>query len=229
MPAALILAAGRGERLRPLTDAAPKPLLKAGGRPLIDWQVERLVRAGFTELVVNHAYLGEMIESALGDGRSFGARIRYSPESPALETAGGIVKALPLLPREPFVVVSSDIYTHFDYATLVPRIERIAADRTTCTAHLVLVDNPPWHSGGDMGLMGGLITRDGPRLTYGNIGVFHPAMFDGIEPGTWLKLFPWAYRFVDEGRVSGELFRGEWDNVGTAQQLAALDERLAKR
>jgi MurNAc alpha-1-phosphate uridylyltransferase len=229
MPAALILAAGRGERLRPLTDAVPKPLLKAGGRALVEWQVESLVRAGFHDLVVNHAHLGAMIESALGDGRRFGARIRYSAESPALETAGGIVRALPLLPGEPFVVVSSDIHTDFDYATLLPRIERIAADRVTCTAHLVLVDNPPWHAGGDMGLMSGFITRDGPRLTYGNIGVFHPAMFEGIEPGTWLKLFPWAYRFVDEGRVSGERFSGGWDNVGTAQQLAALDERLAKR
>jgi N-acetyl-alpha-D-muramate 1-phosphate uridylyltransferase len=229
MPAALILAAGRGERLRPLTDAVPKPLLEAGGRTLIDWQVERLARAGFTELVVNHAHLGAMIESALGDGRRFGARIRYSPESPALETAGGIVRALPLLPRAPFIVVSSDIHTEFDYASLIPRVERIAADPAACTAHLVLVDNPPWHAEGDMGLAGGLITRDGPHLTYGNIGIFHPAMFDGIEPGTWLRLFPWAYRFVDEGRVSGERFTGEWDNVGTAAQLAALRERLAKR
>ena len=229
MPAALILAAGRGQRLRPLTDALPKPLLLAGGRTLIDWQVERLVRAGFTELVVNHAHLGGMIEEALGDGSRHGARIRYSPESPALETAGGIVKALPLLPREPFVVVSSDIHTSFDSASLLPRIERISADPGACTAHLVLVDNPPWHAAGDMGLAGGLVTRDGPRLTYGNIGVFHPAMFDGIETGTWLKLFPWAYRFVDEGRVSGERYAGDWDNVGTAAQLAALDERLAKR
>ena len=228
MAAALILAAGRGERLRPLTDHLPKPLLKAGGRTLIEMQVERLARAGFTELVVNHAHLGEMIEAALGDGARFGARIRYSAESPALETAGGIVKALPLLAREPFVVVSSDIHTDFDYATLLPRIERIAADPVVNIAHLVLVDNPAWHAGGDMGLMGGLVTRDGPRLTYGNIGVFHPHMFEGIVAGTWLKLFPWAYRFVDEGRVSGERFSGEWDNVGTAQQLAALDERLAQ-
>lgn len=229
MPAALILAAGRGERLRPLTDTVPKPLLEAGGRTLIDSQVARLVRAGFTDLVVNHAYLGAMIEAALGDGARFGARIRYSPESPALETAGGIVRALPLLPRAPFLVVSSDIHTEFDYASLLPRIERIAADPAGCTAHLVLVDNPPWHAAGDMGLRDGRITREGPRLTYGNIGVFHPAMFDGIEPGTWLKLFPWAYRFVDEGRVSGERFTGEWDNVGTAAQLAALQERLARR
>lgn len=228
MPAALILAAGRGERLRPLTDKVPKPLLKAGGRALIEMQVERLVRAGFTELVVNHAHLGLMIEDALGDGARFGARIRYSPESPALETAGGIVKALPMLPSRPFVVVSSDIHTDFDYASLTPRIERIGADPATCVAHLVLVDNPPWHAGGDMGLQAGLVTREGPRLTYGNIAVFHPRMFEGITPGTSLKLFPWTYRFVDQGRVSGERFAGSWDNVGTTQQLAALDERLAR-
>ena len=228
MASALILAAGRGERLRPLTDSRPKPLLNAAGRALIDWQVERLARAGFTDLVVNHAYLGSMIEEALGDGKRFGARIRYSPESPALETAGGIVKALPLLPREPFLVVSGDIYTDFPYESLLPRMARIAADPAPCTAHLVLVDNPPWHPAGDMGLAGDVVVRDGPRLTYGNIGLFHPAMFAGIEPGTWLKLFPWAYRFVEEGRVSGERYSGPWDNIGTAEQLAALDRRLTK-
>jgi MurNAc alpha-1-phosphate uridylyltransferase len=228
MANALLLAAGRGERLRPLTDTIPKPLVRAGGRPLIEWQVEKLVRAGFQDLVVNHSYLGAMIEAALGDGSRFGARIRYSPESPALETAGGIVKALPLLAEAPFVVVSSDIHTDFDYGTLHERIARIAADPVTCIAHLVLVDNPPWHGAGDMGLAGDVVMRDGPRLTYGNIGVFHPAMFAGIAPGTGLKLFPWAYRFVEEGRVSGERYSGFWDNVGTAQQLAVLDRRLAR-
>ncbi|MBC8024038.1 MAG: nucleotidyltransferase family protein [Burkholderiales bacterium] len=228
MPSALILAAGRGERLRPLTDRVPKPLLVAGGRALVEWQVESLALAGFTDLVVNYAHLGTMIEEALGDGRRFGARIRYSPESPALETAGGIAKALALLPREPLLVVSSDIHTDFDYASLSPRIDRIAADPASCIAHLVLVDNPAWHAGGDMGLDAGRISRSGPKLTYGNIGVFHPDMFAGIAPGTWLKLFPWAYRFVDEGRVTGERFAGAWDNVGTAAQLAALDERLSR-
>jgi N-acetyl-alpha-D-muramate 1-phosphate uridylyltransferase len=228
MRRALILAAGRGERLRPLTDTLPKPLLAAGGRPLVEWQLERLVRAGFTDLVVNHAHLGGLIEAALGDGRRFGARIRYSPESPALETAGGIAKALPMLGDEPFVVVSSDIHTEFDYATLVAPMESIARDTASHIAHLVLVDNPPYHPGGDMGLAEGRITRGGPRLTYGNIGVFHPVMFRDVAPGTSLKLFPWTYRFVDEGRVSGEHYRGPWDNVGTAAQLAALDRRLSR-
>jgi MurNAc alpha-1-phosphate uridylyltransferase len=225
---ALILAAGRGERMRPLTDRIPKPLLPAGGRPLIEWQVEHLSRAGFTELVVNHAHLGEQIEAALGDGRRFGARIRYSPESPALETAGGIARALPLLGDAPFVVVSGDIHTAFDFASLAPRIESIARDPGAQAAHLVLVDNPPWHAQGDMGLREGRIVRDAPRLTYGNIAVFHPLLFRDLGPDTRLKLFPWMYQFVDAGRVTGEHYRGPWDNVGTEAQLAALDRRLTQ-
>jgi MurNAc alpha-1-phosphate uridylyltransferase len=228
MGAALILAAGRGERLRPLTDALPKPLLKAGGRTLVEMQVEALVRAGFTDLVVNHAYLGEMIVEALGDGSRFGASIRYSPESPALETGGGVVQALSLLPPGPFLLVSADIYTDFDYASLRPRIDHIAAHPDDCLAHFVLVDNPPWHQKGDMGIANGRVIRDGPKLTYGNISVFHPRMFQGIEAGSHFRLFPWAYRFVEAGQVTGERFAGEWDNVGTPAHLAALDRRLSK-
>jgi N-acetyl-alpha-D-muramate 1-phosphate uridylyltransferase len=228
MASALILAAGRGERLRPLTDTLPKPLLQAGGRTLVEWQLASLVRAGFTDLVVNHAYLGSMIVDALGDGSRFGARIRYSPESPALETGGGVVKALPLLPPEPFLVVSADIYTGFDYASLHPRIEAIRADPRDCCAHFVLVDNPPWHPAGDMGIANGRVMRGGPKLTYGNISVFHPRMFEGVEPGAHFRLFPWAYRFVEEGRVTGERFPGEWDNVGTPAHLEALDRRLSR-
>ena len=228
MRRALILAAGRGERLRPLTDTLPKPLLAVGGRALIEWQVRRLAAAGFEELVVNHAHLGSMIERALGDGRRFGARIRYSPESPALETAGGIAHALPLLGDEPFVVVSGDIHTAFDFATLAARIEAIGREPEGCVAHFVLVDNPPWHAAGDMGLAQGRVTRAGPTLTYGNIAVFHPRIFRDIAVGTRLKLFPWMYRYVEEGRVTGERYAGAWDNVGTAEQLAALDRRLSR-
>ena len=223
----MILAAGRGERLRPLTDVKPKPLLEAGGRPLIEWQIERLAAAGFGNLVINHAHLGGLIEQALGDGRRFGVRIRYSAESPALETAGGVAKALPLLGRAPFAVVSGDIHSDFDYARLEEPLAAIAENPHACAAHLVLVDNPPWHPEGDMGLAHGLVTRAGPKLTYANIGLFHPDLFRDIVPGTWLKLFPWAYRFVDEGRVTGEHFEGAWDNVGTPDQLAALDRRLS--
>ncbi len=224
---AMILAAGRGERLRPLTDATPKPLLQAGGRSLIEWQIERLAAAGFGNIVVNHAHLGALIEAALGDGLRLGVRIRYSPENPALETAGGIAKALPMLGQGPFAVVSGDIHAEFDYERLEAPIAAIAHDPAARAAHFVLVDNPPWHPEGDMGLAGGVVTRQGPRLTYGNIAVFHPALFRDLVPGTWLKLFPWAYPLVDAGRVTGEHFQGAWDNVGTLEQLAALDRRLS--
>jgi len=228
MRRALILAAGRGERLRPLTDATPKPLLAAGGRPLIEWQIERLAAGGFRDLVVNHSHLGAQVEAALGDGRRFGVRIRYSPESPALETAGGVAKAMPLLGDEPFIVVSGDIHSEFDFATLAPRVDAIARDPRSCVAHFVLVDNPPWHPGGDMALADGRVRLEGPRLTYGNIGVFHPQPFRAIAAGARMKLFPWMYRFVEQGLVTGEHYRGPWDNVGTAEQLAALDRRLSR-
>ena len=176
---------------------------------------------------MNHAHLGNLIEETLGNGRRFGVRIRYSPEPAALETAGGIVKALPLLGAGPFAVVSGDIHAQFDYARLEEPLAAIANDPARQAAHLVLVDNPDFHPQGDMGLAQGRITREGPRLTYGNIAVFHPSLFRDIVPGTWLKLFPWLYRFVDEGRVTGEHYQGPWDNVGTADQLAALDRRLS--
>jgi len=224
---ALILAAGRGERLRPLTDTKPKPLLMAGGRPLIEWQIEKLAAAGFGNIVVNHAHLGELIETTLGDGRRFGVRIRYSPENPALETAGGIAKALPLLGKGPFAVVSGDIHADFDYSRLEEPIAQIGGDPAACAAHFVLVDNPDWHPDGDMGLANGLVRLEGPKLTFGGISVFHPSLFRDIVPGTWLKLFPWAYSLVEERRVSGERFKGPWDNVGTLDQLAALDRRLS--
>ena len=228
MPRALILAAGRGERMRPLTDTVPKPLLTVGGRALIEWQVERLVAGGFTDLVVNHSHLGHMIEASLGDGRRFGAAIRYSHEPRALETAGGVVQALPLLGGEPFAVVSADIHTDFDYATLQPRIASITHAPERQAAHFVLVDNPDFHPGGDMALAGELVAREGARLTYGNIAVFHPGPFHDLASGMPLKLFPWAYRLVEQGRVTGERYAGSWDNVGTPDQLAALDRRLSQ-
>jgi len=229
MAHALILAAGRGERMRPLTDTVPKPLLKVAGKALIEWQLERLAAGGFRDVVVNHSHLGSMIEEALADGSRYGVRIAYSHEPAALETAGGIVQALHLLGDEPFAVVSADIYTEFDYRRLQGPLQDIAADTNRHIAHFVLVDNPPFHAkGDDMGVAGARATRAAPRLTYANLAVFHPAPFRDVAAGTRLKLFPWAYRFVDEGRVSGEHFTGVWDNIGTPQQLAELDRRLSQ-
>lgn len=228
MAGAILLAAGRGERMRPLTDSLPKPLLRVGGKALIEWQLERLAAAGFDDIVVNHSHFGAAIEQALGDGRRYGVRVRYSPEPQALETAGGVAQALPLLGSEPVLVVSADIHTTFDYASLGSRIAEIARDPQATVAHFVLVDNPPYHPGGDMGLAAGRVTRQGEKLTYGNISIFHPGMYRGIAPGTWLRIFPWAYEFVDAGRVSGEHFHGAWDNVGTPEQLEALDRRLSR-
>jgi N-acetyl-alpha-D-muramate 1-phosphate uridylyltransferase len=228
MASAILLAAGRGERMRPLTDTLPKPLLRAGGKALIEWQLERLVAAGFDDVVVNHSHFGALIEAALGDGSRYGARVRYSPEASALETAGGVARALPLVGNDPVLVVSADIHSDFDYSGLLPRIAEIARDPRATVAHFVLVDNPPWHPEGDMGLDHGRVSREASRLTYGNISIFHPDIFRAIAPGTRLRLFPWAYEFVDSGRVSGEHYRGAWDNVGTPEQLMALDRRLSR-
>ena len=227
-PSAFILAAGRGERMRPLTDATPKPLLPVGGKALIDWQLGRLAAGGIRRVVINHAHLGEQLEAAVGDGARWGLDIAWSREGTALETAGGIAKALALLGPQPFVVVSGDIYTDYDFSRLAEAARDIAADPGRRAAHFVLVDNPPYHPAGDMGLANGRVRRDGPRLTYANIAVFHPALFAGIPAGAHLKLFPWAYRFVDEGRVTGERFEGDWENIGTPAQLAELDRRLTR-
>lgn len=224
---AILFAAGRGERMKPLTERAPKALLEAGGKALIVRQLERLSAAGIREVVVNVAHLGERIEAALGDGSRFGVRILWSREPQPLETAGAVAWARHLVGPDPFLAVSADIHTAYDYARLVPVAEAIARDPSRHAAHFVLVDNPAWHAKGDMGLEGGRVVRGGPTLTYANISVFHPALFGGIEAGTRLALFPWSYRFVDEGRVTGERFAGEWDNVGTPAQLEALDRRLS--
>lgn len=225
-PRVLLLAAGKGERMRPLTEDRPKALLRAGGRTLIDWQVGRLAAAGYRDIVINVAHHGEQVERALGDGSGFGVRIAWSREPEPLETAGAVAFALPLLGPAPFLVVSSDIHTDFDYASLAPRAAAIAADPGRQLAHFVLVENRDWHPAGDMGLEGGRVRREGPRYTYGNISLFHPAMFADLAPGTHLRMFPWAYRFVEEGLVTGEIHAGDWDNVGTPAQLEALDRRL---
>jgi len=225
---AILFAAGRGERMKPLTERMPKALLQAGGKALIVRQLERLAAAGIRDVVVNVAHFGEQVEAALGDGSRFGVRILWSREPEPLETAGAIAFARERLGPEPFLALSADIHTAYDYSRLVPVAEAIARDPARHAAHFVLVDNPAWHAKGDMGLEGGLVVRGGPTLTYANISVFHPSLFDEVEAGKRLALFPWSYRFVDEGRVTGERFAGEWDNVGTPAQLADLDRRLSR-
>ncbi|WP_038168497.1 N-acetylmuramate alpha-1-phosphate uridylyltransferase MurU [Thiomonas sp. FB-Cd] len=232
---ALILAAGRGSRMQPLSDLTPKPLLPLAHKSLIVWQIERLRNAGVAEFVVNTGWLGAQIPAALGDGSALGVRIVYSEEpEDAYETGGAIATALPLLTsrdHEPFIVVSGDIYTDYDYALLRAAAARIAADPQATTAHFVLTDNPPHHPRGDMALgPDGRVRRLGHRLfNYGNIGVFHPDLFATQPARQAWKLFPWMYAEVDAGRVSGEHFRGVWHNIGTPEQLASLDAELRTR
>ncbi len=230
MATAMILAAGRGERLRPLTDTTPKPLLAVGGKPLIVWQVEALARAGYRHLVINAAWLGDALVAALGDGSAWGVRIAWSRESEPLETAGGIATALPLLPDGPVPIVSGDVWTGFDYATLRARADLMAMDGAAPRVHLVMVPNPPYHPAGDFALEGTRIHRDGPtRLTYGNIGLFDTALFRELPRHAKLKLLPYLAEWIHRGLVSGERYDGPWANVGTPADLASLDATLRER
>jgi MurNAc alpha-1-phosphate uridylyltransferase len=227
MNTAMILAAGRGERMRPLTDHTPKPLLVAGGKPLIVWHIERLRAAGFTHIVINHAHLGQQIESALGNGDAFGVSIEYSREGSALETAGGIATALSLIESEVFPVVNGDIYCEYDFSRLAEPMTRLAAGHDQ--AHLVLVDNPPHHPQGDFVLDGGRVTNadSAPsRFTFSGIGVYHRALFAHTPAGEKAPLAPLLRRAIDAGRASGEYFGGRWVDVGTPARLNTLDEEL---
>lgn len=227
----MILAAGRGERMRPLTDHTPKPLLMVAGKPLIVWHIERLAQAGLCDLVINHAHLGRQIETTLGDGSQLGVRIRYSPENPALETAGGIANALHLLGDAPFAVINGDIYCDYDLAQL-PR-HAAALANTGDLAHLVLVDNPPQHPHGDFCLaQQRIIPRSSipdPQsaiLTFSGIGVYQPALFQSIQRGTAAPLAPLLRTSIAQGSVSGEHHNGLWVDVGTPQRLQELDKLL---
>ena len=213
---AMILAAGRGERLRPLTDTVPKPLLRVRGQPLIERHVMGLVRAGVERIVINLAWLGPRISEYLGDGARYGAAIVYSEEHPrALETAGGIIRALPHLGPGPFAVVNGDIYTNFPFETL-----RLAPDRD---AHLVLVPNPPQHPGGDFGLEQGLaLSEAANRYTFSGIAMYRDAFFAGCADGV-LPLKPLLLRSMAAERCSAELYRGVWEDVGTPERLQALN------
>ena len=227
----MILAAGRGERMRPLTDHTPKPLLQVGGKPLIVWHIERLCAAGYSHIVINHAHLGEQIEVALGNGAALGVSIEYSREVSALETAGGIATALPLIDAEVFAVVNGDIYCEHDFRRLAEPMARLAAGHDQ--AHLVLVDNPPHHPQGDFVLDRGRVTNaDIPltphpaRFTFSGIGVYHRALFAHTPAGEKAPLAPLLRLAIDAGRASGEHYAGRWEDVGTPARLNALDEEL---
>jgi N-acetyl-alpha-D-muramate 1-phosphate uridylyltransferase len=224
---AMILAAGRGERMRPATDRLPKPLLPAAGKPLIVWLLERLVSAGLCDIVVNVSHLGAMIEETLGDGNAYGARIAYSREPEALETAGGIAAARPLLGDDPFVVVNGDVHTDFDFARLFPRAA--ALSENGLWGHLVLVDNPPHHPAGDFCLEDGFITREGSaRSTFSGIGVYHPRLFTPVAPGAKYQLARLLSEPIAARKVTGERYGGTWMDVGTPERLALVDRLLRK-
>jgi MurNAc alpha-1-phosphate uridylyltransferase len=216
----MILAAGRGERMRPLTDATPKPLLEAGGKPLIVWLIEALAAARFSDLVINVSHLGARVESALGDGRRWNVRIRYSHEVEALETAGGIANALTLLGPDAFVVVNGDIHTDFDFSRLSP-------PRQDDLAHLVMIDNPAHHPAGDFALQHERVSLEGSRrYTFSGIGVYQPALFSSVPAGAKCQLAAVLRPAIAAGRVSGEHYTGRWCDVGTPERLKTLDRAL---
>jgi MurNAc alpha-1-phosphate uridylyltransferase len=223
----MILAAGRGERMRPLTDARPKALLQVGGKALIDWHLEKLASAGIGEVVINVAHLGADIESHCGDGRRWGLVIAYSREPVALETAGGIATALPLLGEGAIPIVSADVYSDFDYSALVARARQIEASQSAPRLHLVMVDNPDFNRRGDFALAGNRLSLAAEnRLTFGSLGVYDLSLFRGLPRGVKLRLTPFYREWVTRGLAGAEHYRGAWHNLGTPEQLAALNAQL---
>jgi MurNAc alpha-1-phosphate uridylyltransferase len=216
---AMLLAAGRGERMRPITDSTPKPLVPVGGRPLVAWHLAALARAGIREVVINLSWLGAQVRATLGDGRDYGVSITYSEEGPVpLETGGGIFRAVPLLGPGPFLVVNADIWTDIDFAAL--------ALEAHAHARLLLIPNPPHHPRGDFGLEGDLVvSRDSDRYTYSGVGLYRPEFFGGCSPGRF-PLLPVLNRAIARALVRGQVHRGEWCDVGTAERLASLDARV---
>lgn len=223
----MILAAGRGERMRPLTDHTPKPLLKAGDEPLIGWHLRRLHAAGIREVVINHAWLGRQIEETLGDGSHYGVHIAYSPEGEqGLETAGGIATALPLLGNKPFLVINGDVLTNIDFQAACKQAQQL--DDTQHLAHLYLVPNPPHNPQGDFALdVSGSLNADkaaGQSGTFSGVGVYHPQLFIDTPAHTPAKLAPLLRAAMDKGQISGEMYLGLWLDVGTPERLAQADE-----
>ncbi|WP_373974447.1 nucleotidyltransferase family protein [Chitinibacter sp. SCUT-21] len=212
---AMILAAGRGERMRPLTDVTPKPLLDVVGTPLIGWHLKRLVAAGIDQIVINHAWLGQQIEDTLQDGAAYGAQIQYSAETTALETAGGITTALPLLGEAPFLVVNGDVFTDIDFSQAA--LQQLDAG---ILAHLILVPNPPQHPNGDFALVDGKAQSDGEqKYTFSGIGIYHPDLFADLAANQPAKLGPLLREAMTQGRVSASLHTGLWMDVGTVERL----------
>lgn len=219
---AMILCAGRGARMRPLTDTMPKPLLPVADKPLVQYHIEKLAQAGVSEVVINHAWLGEQIEKTLGDGSRWGVNIRYSAESEALETAGGIIKALPLLSDEAFIVVNGDVWCDYPFENLLElRPEK---------AHLVLVENPEHNPRGDFALAeGGLVLDHGDeKFTFSGVSVMSPMLFSGLDADK-MALAPLLREAMTQQQVSGELYKGEWVDVGTPQRLAKLDKSVREK
>jgi MurNAc alpha-1-phosphate uridylyltransferase len=213
--------------MRPLTDNLPKPLLAVGGKPLIVWHIEKFAAAGFTQIVINHAHLGALIEKTLGNGARFAISIAYSREEAALESAGGIAYALPLLGDAPFAAVNADVFSDYDYAQLAGTVERLR--RPGPVAHLVMVENPEHNTAGDFALREGEVALDGARLTFSGIAAYNPTMFANIARGTQAKLAPLLREHIAAGRVSGERYAGRWCDIGTPARLAQLDRVLAAR
>jgi len=223
----MILAAGRGERMRPLSDALPKPLLEVGGKPLIVWQLERLVAGGCTEVVVNVAHRGERIVALLGDGSHFGVSVRYSREAEPLEVGGGIATALPLLGEDVVLVVSGDVYAEYDYGLLVARALTMGANTTPPHLHMVMVPNPTYHPEGDFALVDGRLALDGAqRWTFGNIALYRTALFRELPQGRKLPMLPLYRQWIGRHWASGEVFSGTWANVGTPDELVRIDRIL---
>lgn len=217
---AMILAAGRGQRMSHLTAGTPKPLLRVGGRYLIEYPLAALVKIGIQEIVINIAYLGEQIKTALGNGSRYGVRLIYSEEPEALETGGGIFNALPLLGNEPFIVLSSDVITEYPLQHLLQQTEKLA--------HLVLVDNPDFCPLGDFSLQGHQVFNEGEKkLTYSNVGIFRPELFAGCQPGKF-RLADLLRKAIAQQQVTGEYYRGVWHNIGTSQQLAELNAQTSE-
>lgn len=213
MKTAMILAAGRGERMRPLTDFTPKPLLKIKGKALIEYHLEKLARANFEKVVINHHWLGEQIETALGNGEKYGIHIQYSKEINVLETGGGIVQALPLLGKEPFLVINGDIWCNIDFMEMPLKINKLA--------HLFLVDNPEHNLKGDFGLENDLVTNE-PQFTFSGIGIYNPDLFKDYKMDKY-PLAPILRKAIAEQKVTGEHFKGQWFDIGTPTRLKMLE------